>query len=78
MNHDDLNAALGMCWSPVAVPTEPDLGAWSLYARDAFLPEAGQLFGLTIRDMHPPEAARGLDTAAEFAQHFDASYRPLM
>ena len=78
LNHDDLSAALGLCWSPVAVPTEPDLGLWPLYARDAFLPEAGRLFGLTIRDMHPPEAARGLSAAAEFAQHFDASYRPLI
>lgn len=78
LNHDDLSAALGLCWSPVAVPAEPDLGQWPMYARDAFLPEAGRLFGLTIRDIHPPEAARGLDTAAEFAQHFDASYRPLI
>lgn len=78
LNRDDANAALGMCWSPVAVPAEADLGCWSMYARDAFLPTMGQLFGLTIRDIHPPEAARGLNASAEFAQHFDASYRPLI
>ena len=78
LNYDDLMAAMGMCWSPLAVPEEADIGRWPMYARDAFLCEAGQLFGLTIRDMHPPEAARGLSSAAEFAQHFDASYRPLI
>jgi len=62
----------------IAVPGEPDLGCWPMYARDAFLVEAGRLFGMTIRDMHPPEAARGLSDAAEFTQHFDASYRPLV
>ena len=75
---DDLSAALGLSWSPVAVPDQEDVGTWPLYARDAFLPEAGRLFGLTIRDLHPPEAALGLRDAEEFEQHFDASYRPLI
>jgi hypothetical protein len=75
---DDLNAALGLSWMSIAVPSEPDPGCWPMYARDAFLVEAGRLFGMTIRDMHPPEAARGLSDAAEFTQHFDASYRPLV
>jgi hypothetical protein len=57
---------------------EPDVGRWSMYARDAFVMEAGRLFGMQIREIHPPEAARGLDTVAEFDQHFDASYRPLI
>ena len=74
---DDLNAALGLSWMSIAVPSVPDPGRWPMYARDAFLVEAGRLFGMTIRDMHPPEAARGLSDAAEFTQHFDASYRPL-
>ncbi len=75
---DDLNAALGLSWMSIAVPSEPDPACWPMYARDAFLVEAGRLFGMTIRDMHPPEAARGLSDAAEFRQHFDASYRPLV
>ena len=33
---------------------------------------------MQIREVHPPEAARGLEDAAEFEQHFDASYRPLI
>lgn len=75
---DALTAVLGVAWSAVAVPSEPDIGNWCLYARDAFLVEAGRLFGLEIRGIHPPEAARGLSGAAEFVQHFDASYRPLI
>jgi len=49
-----------------------------MYGRDAFLVSASRLFGITVRDVHPPEAAVGLSHAAEFVQHFDASYRPLI
>lgn len=51
---------------------------WPLLARDAFIVEAGRALGLTIRDIHPPEAAVGVQRAAEFRQHFDASYAPLI
>lgn len=75
---DDLCAAMGLAMMAIAVPEEPDVGCWPLYARDAFLIPAARLFGLTVREMHPPQAARGLRDAAEFRQHFDASYRPLI
>jgi hypothetical protein len=75
---DDLNAAMGLSWMTTAVPGEDDPARWAMYARDAFLVEAARLFGMTIRDIHPPEAARGLDGLPEFEQHFDASYRPLI
>lgn len=78
IDHDDLNAALGLSWMTTAVPDEDDLARWQMYARDAFVIPAGRLFGMTIRDIHPPEAARGLNGLPEFAQHFDASYRPLV
>ncbi|UCC31209.1 MAG: hypothetical protein JSU86_02815, partial [Phycisphaerales bacterium] len=78
INLDDLNAALGLPWMTPAVPRERDLACWPMYARDAFLAEAGRLFGMNIRDIHPPEAARGLNGFPEFQQHFDASYRPLI
>ncbi len=75
---DHLLAALGLSWTALAVPSEPDLARWLMYARDAFAVEATRLFGITLRPLHPPEAARGLSDAAEFVQHFDASYRPLI
>ena len=78
IDHDDLNAAMAWSWMICANPDEPDIGLWSMYARDAFLIEAGRLFGMQIREIHPPEAARGLEASAEFDQHFDASYRPLI
>jgi hypothetical protein len=78
VDFDDLCAAMGLPFLFTAAPEEPDLSCWLMYGRDAFLVPAGRLFGLTIRDMHPPAAARGLHRAAEFGQHFDASYRPLI
>jgi len=74
----DLIAAMGLSWMACTEPDEPNVADWSMYARDAFLIPAAQLFGLTVREVHPPPAARGLDRAAEFEQHFDASYRPLI
>ncbi len=78
IDFDDLNAALGASWMFCAVPGEDDPGNWPMYARDAFLVEAGLLFGMTIRPVHPPQAARGLALTPQFDQHFDASYRPLV
>jgi hypothetical protein len=75
---DDLRAALGLPWMTTAAPFEKDLGRWPMYARDAFLVEGARLFGMTVRGVHPPEAARGLERLPEFRQHFVASYRPLI
>lgn len=51
---------------------------WPLLARDAFIVEGARVFGFGIRDVHPPEAAVGLDHVSAFRQHFEASYRPLI
>jgi hypothetical protein len=75
---DAINALLGVSVMCCAVPGERDMSRWPLYARDAFLIEGARALGLTIRPIHPPEAARGLDRTQEFGQHFDASYRPLI
>ena len=74
---DDLHAALGLSFM-VCAAAEDDLSSWSMFARDVFLVEAGRLFGLSLREVHPPEAACGLDHFEAFRQHFDASYRPLI
>ncbi len=72
---DDLHAVLGL---PLMICASADVPAprWPSLARDAFLPQACQLFGITVRDLHPPEAARGLEQAEAFEQHFAASYLP--
>ncbi len=78
IDSDDLQATLGLPLLVCAVPTEPRLSLWPTYARDVFLIEAARTFGIAIREVHPPEAARGLNHANEYRQHFDASYRPLI
>lgn len=72
IGHAALNDALG--YLPPALGGD----AGSMYGRDARLVEAGKNFGMQIRGVHPPEAARGLEDAPEFEQHFDLSYRPLI
>ena len=74
IDHKELVLALGFEIWTVPSPT----GNPTMFGRDARLIEAGKLVGMQIRDVHPPEAARGLESAAEFDQHFDASYRPLI
>ena len=78
VDFDDLNAVLGLSWLFCAVRDEDRPCRWPLYARDAFVIEAGRRFGLTLRELHPPQAAHGLGLAPEFDQHFDASYRPII
>lgn len=75
---DDLAAALGHSLMICAVPSEEDHARWPMYARDGLLVEAANLFGMTIRAVHPPEAAIGLHREEAFGQHFDASYRPFI
>lgn len=77
-NPDDVHAVLGLPWLYCASPTESSISHWQTMARDLCLVPAARVFGLQLRDIHPPEAARGLESATEFEQHFDASYRPLI
>jgi len=89
IEHDLLNAALrsdSVALSGVRVPARaeargslaPPSAAGLVSGCDTRLVEAGKRFGMQIREVHPPPAARGLEDAPEFAQHFDASYRPLI
>lgn len=75
---DDLAAALGHSLMICAVRSEDDRVQWPMYARDGLLVEGANLFGMTVRPVHPPEAAIGLHRAGAFRQHFDASYRPFI
>ena len=74
IDHTDLLEALGIDNPAGPSPTPGP----TMFDRDARLIETGKHFGMQIRDVHPPEAARVLEAAAEFDQHFDASYRPLI
>lgn len=74
IGHRKLIAALGFDSSAVHSPAT----TLNMFGRDTRLIDAGRQFGMQIREVHPPEAARGLEAAAEFDQHFNASYRPLI
>jgi hypothetical protein len=78
VDYDDLNAALGSALAFTADVRESCPAWWVIHARDRFLTEVGKLVGLTIRDLHPREAAEGLATAREFGEHFRDSYVPLI
>ncbi|UCE58747.1 MAG: hypothetical protein JSU63_15040 [Phycisphaerales bacterium] len=78
IDFDDLHATMGLPLMTCAVRDQPRVDLWLLCARDAFVVPAARLFGMIIRELHPPEAARGLDHAPEFGQHFCASYLPLV
>ena len=54
------------------------LGSWMTEGHDALLGRTAPRFGIRLRELHPPEAAAGLECAPEFAQHFEASYKPLI
>jgi hypothetical protein len=78
VDYDDLSAALGLSFMVCAPRGEVWPHDWMDYARDWNLIDAARLFGLELRPLHPPEAADGLDRAAEFGLHFEDSYAPLI
>ncbi len=74
----DINAALGLSFMVCVRDTRRSLASWMTEGRDVFLIPTAALFGIRLRELHPPGAAVGLETLPEFAQHFEASYRPLI
>jgi hypothetical protein len=51
---------------------------WQGLGRDRALPALAPRISLTLRGLHPPAAAQGLHTSAEFRLHFEDSYEPLI
>ena len=78
VDNDDLAAALGRPLLCGALPGEARLSCWAAAWHDAFLADAARLFGLSLRAIQPPDAARGLEQATGYAQHFEASYLPFV
>ncbi len=75
---DELAAVLGdaflFTFAADAGPSEQ----WNSYGRHAFLESAARLYGLELRDLHPPDAAPLPLTPPEFEGHFEDSYLPLV
>ncbi|MCP4248781.1 MAG: hypothetical protein GY778_17190, partial [bacterium] len=79
LDYCSLNAALGLSFMACSTGRDDDcVGTWMSYGRDVRLVEAAGAFGIRLRPVHPPEAALRLSDAAEFGQHFEASYRPIV
>jgi len=78
IEHDVLNAALGLSFM-VCAPQRPEPSLrWESLARDWNLVNAARWLGMELRALHPPPAAAGVESAAEFQQHFVDSYAPLI
>lgn len=77
VNLDDVVAALGLGAVVTAVPSE-SVDQWGAWGRDTALLAAAELYGLRLRELHPPAAACGLGASAEFPQHFVDSYLPII
>lgn len=75
--YDELVAALGLGTATVAGEIERP-SEWCALGRDLGLGPMAGAYGLQLRPLHPPAAARGLAVSAEFAQHFRDSYAPLI
>jgi hypothetical protein len=75
--YDELVAVLGLGALAVAAPDQP-IETWPTIARDCCLVSAAKRLGLRLRELHPPEAARGLEASREFPDHFRDSYYPLI
>jgi hypothetical protein len=78
LDYDAACAAMGLSFAAVSVRAEPAPGWWLTCGRDLFLESAAELFGLRLRSLHPPDVGVEMTRAAEFAQHFEASYVPLI
>lgn len=77
-DYDALCAAMGVSFAAVSARAEKAPGWWMMYGRDAFVEPAAQLFGIRLRNLQPPDVGVEMTQAAEFPQHFEASYLPLI
>lgn len=57
---------------------DPCPGRWCDFGRDAFLVDAAEHLGLSLRDLHPPDAVPLPATPPEFELHWRDSYVPLV
>lgn len=76
--YETLAALSGIAAMFAATDREPCPLRWQDDGRDAFLVESAEQVGLSIRDLHPPEAAPLPTTPPEYELHWRDSYVPLV
>lgn len=76
--YDDLARRTGCAAMFTFSARESCPNRWDAYARDAFLVAAAGELGLSLRDLHPPDAVPLPAAPPEFELHFRDSYVPLI
>jgi hypothetical protein len=74
----ELSCVLGTAFMVSRAPGAEVPARWDIFGRHAFLEPAARLYGLELRDLHPPSAAPPPPAPAEFAWHFRDSYLPFI
>lgn len=78
IDYATIGTVLGISFVTCASDRQRRPRAWATACRDLQLLRQSALFGVRLRDLHPPEASLGLDEVNEFALHFQDSYVPLI
>lgn len=74
----DIAATLGNLFMTTYAAEAPADRTWNTLGLHAFLEPAARVFGLDLRDLHPPEAAPPPPVPHEFDLHFRDSYLPFV
>lgn len=75
---DALATALGGSASSASISGKPLVASTETQLQHNRVVEAARLWGLELRDLHPPEAAPLPTVPPEFEQHFRDSYMPFI
>jgi len=78
VDHDELAVATGTALMTSYAPRAAPAQRWNVHGRHAFLVQAARLYGLDLRDLHPPSAAPVPPPPREFDLHFRDSYLPFV
>lgn len=73
-----LSVALGDAFMLTHAAAAERSSQWNIYGRHAFLAEAARDLGVSLYDLHPPDAAPLPTPPPEFATHFRDSYAPFV
>lgn len=76
--YDEYGACLGVSVAPVTVKGESHPLTWPSFGRDVHLETVARVYGLRLRNLHPPDVGVDMARAEEFDQHFELSYKPLI
>lgn len=75
---DEGSAVLGVAFMTTFAERAAPPARWNTYGLHAFLEPAARLYGLELRDLHPPSAAPLPHPPPEYELHFRDSYLPFI